>query len=111
MSVSHKNGVKIRSASPIRLEMLCRTTTNKVDCGIFLMRHMETYHGVYVGWECGLCSENDIENNQQRQLDKLRRKYATKIALHYLNDDKEAFIKNTLPFMKFSKEKKIKIDR
>jgi len=111
MSVSHINGVKIRSASPKRLDMPCRTTTNVVDCGVFLMRHMETYNGEHEGWECGLCNEADLENNQQHQLDKLRRKYATKISLHYLNDAKESFIKDTVPFMKLAKDKKMKIYR
>ena len=53
-----------------RLEMSWRDMSNKIDCGIFLMRHMETYFGNgLVGWDCGLRKEN------QQQLDDLRKKY------------------------------------
>ncbi|KAD6454221.1 hypothetical protein E3N88_08927 [Mikania micrantha] len=57
-----------------------------VDCGVFLMRHMETYKGCLLNWECGLCGENEANNLQKLQLNDLRKKYVTKIILHDLNE-------------------------
>lgn len=35
--------------------MAWRDTTNKDDCGVFAMHHMETYVGLgTTGWDCGL---------------------------------------------------------
>ncbi|XP_042063075.1 uncharacterized protein LOC121806959 isoform X2 [Salvia splendens] len=55
-----KNGLhaycKIVSNSKMqRLKMPWRTVDNVEDCGVFLMRHMETYKGEREGcWNCGL---------------------------------------------------------
>nr|GME13353.1 zinc finger BED domain-containing protein RICESLEEPER 2-like [Ipomoea batatas] len=38
-----------------RMQMAWRDHKNKIDCGVFLMRHMETYLGQGVKkWDCGL---------------------------------------------------------
>ena len=56
---------------------------NRVDCGIFLMRHMEMYKGEKMGtWNAGIEWECD---SQQEQLNELRRKYVTKILLSEMN--------------------------
>ncbi|KAJ0789797.1 putative papain-like cysteine peptidase superfamily [Helianthus annuus] len=36
---------QIRNTQPVRLELPWQTLYNGIDCGIFLMRHMETYTG------------------------------------------------------------------
>ncbi|KAL8200946.1 hypothetical protein R6Q57_012285 [Mikania cordata] len=81
----HPNGRHISTAKIHRLAMPWRTEFNKVDCGVFLMRHMETYKGCLLNWECGLCGENEANNLQKLQLNDLRKKYVTKIILHDLN--------------------------
>ncbi|KAM0044037.1 putative papain-like cysteine peptidase superfamily [Helianthus debilis subsp. tardiflorus] len=77
-------GRKMHKAQISRLKMSWRTVDNKVDRGIFLMRHMETFEGSSLRcWRCGFVKEVDC--GQKEQLDELRCKYATKILLHYLN--------------------------
>ncbi|KAL8232450.1 hypothetical protein R6Q57_002228 [Mikania cordata] len=65
-----------------------KTTKNGEDCGIFCMRHMETYMGGGVkGCKCGLLQESD---GQRRQLQQLRIKYLCKIltsTVNILKDD------------------------
>ncbi|KAJ9553565.1 hypothetical protein OSB04_017610 [Centaurea solstitialis] len=59
---------KLSKAKQKREKMLWRTTGNKIDCGIFVMRHMETFMGG---------NKNQIEN--------LRYKYVAKILQLSLN--------------------------
>ncbi|KAL8239075.1 hypothetical protein R6Q59_015642 [Mikania micrantha] len=64
-----------------------RTQINKVDYGVFLMRHMETYRDCQLDWDCGVCKEEEeVYNLQKLQLNDLIKKYVTKIILHDLND-------------------------
>ncbi|MFS7986942.1 putative Ulp1 protease family catalytic domain, papain-like cysteine peptidase superfamily [Helianthus anomalus] len=77
-------GRKMHKVRISRLKMSWRPVDNKVDCGIFLMRHMETFEGSSLRcWRCGFVKE--VNCGQKEQLDELRCKYATKILLHYLN--------------------------
>lgn len=44
---------------PVPLQMHWQTRVNSDDCGIFLMRHMETYMGTHVyEWITGLHTES-----------------------------------------------------
>ncbi|KAL3649826.1 hypothetical protein CASFOL_006229 [Castilleja foliolosa] len=57
-----------------RLKMTWRDDKNEVDCGVYVMRHMETYMGGSLrGWKCGL------SKNNSRQMKALRAKYAATI--------------------------------
>ncbi|KAK6162772.1 hypothetical protein DH2020_002613 [Rehmannia glutinosa] len=74
----------VRKFTPCRLCMPWRDTTNKVDCGIYVMRHMESYMGGGTkGWDCGL------EKNNASQLSNLRTKYSAAIILHHSNELKD----------------------
>jgi len=74
-----------------QFKMPWRTTSNSVDCGIFLMRHMEMYKGEdEKAWSCGFAAN---EKSQEAQLEDLRRKYAAKILLHDINESKD-LVKN-----------------
>ncbi|KAJ9559981.1 hypothetical protein OSB04_005141 [Centaurea solstitialis] len=56
---------KLDKAKPQREQMNWRTTTNNVDCTIFMMRHLETYMGEKVKkWECGFAQEDLNEKNE-----------------------------------------------
>ncbi|MFS7962107.1 hypothetical protein Hanom_Chr08g00722761 [Helianthus anomalus] len=57
-NIGHLAGRVISQVEPVRLEMPWRTKHNVLNCGIFLMRHMEMYKGV-IGkvWEC--CFSNE----------------------------------------------------
>ncbi|KAJ0766760.1 hypothetical protein HanLR1_Chr03g0081251 [Helianthus annuus] len=89
-SASHPAANIIRETVPIRLEMPWRTTRNVIDCGVFLMRHMETYKETSLKkWECGLSKEcnnaGEISYKQRKELDELRYKYVSKIILSDVN--------------------------
>ncbi|MFS7900489.1 hypothetical protein Hanom_Chr00s117228g01810221 [Helianthus anomalus] len=39
-----------------------RTNHNKIDCGVFVMRQLETYKGATgKSWECGLSNECTVQ--------------------------------------------------
>ena len=62
------------------------TKKNKVDCGVFVMRHMETYKGEKMErWDASL----EMECDSQEQLNELRWKYVTKMLLSDMNLLKE----------------------
>lgn len=103
--VKHPNTESIRNTKPTRMTMKWRTKNNKVDCGVFLMLHMETYHGLK-NWDFGLHSESDA---QKRKLDLLRSKYATKILLSDLNLIKNKFLKLVQAFEKKSENERRKM--
>ncbi|GKD01272.1 ulp1 protease family, C-terminal catalytic domain-containing protein, partial [Tanacetum coccineum] len=59
------------------------TTKNHVDCGVFLMIHMESYIGEPAArWNVGLCTESHMQDSLLRRM---RYKIAAKILLHELN--------------------------
>ncbi|MFS7918392.1 putative papain-like cysteine peptidase superfamily [Helianthus anomalus] len=68
---------KLRSTSPVSLKFPWQTLYNGTDCGIFVMRHMETFKGTSVReWNCGLSPERDITGevlkDQSKELCDLR---------------------------------------
>nr|KAJ0216759.1 hypothetical protein LSAT_V11C300127850 [Lactuca sativa] len=68
------NAISKESIKPQRLEMSWRIVKNKVDCGVFAMRHMGTYMGQPLSkWKPGLHKESAV---QQTTLEKLRQRYA-----------------------------------
>ncbi|PWA75669.1 ulp1 protease family, C-terminal catalytic domain-containing protein [Artemisia annua] len=103
--VKHPMTECIRNTKPIRMQMKWRTKNNHVDCGVFLMLHMESYHGLK-NWDCGLFSESD---KQKRQLDLLRSKYAAKILLSDLNLIKNKFLKLVQVFEEKSENERKKM--
>ena len=63
------------------MQLGCMTTNNFVDCGVFTMRHMETYKGD----SADLCCLSQEGKKQLRELRDLRIKYAVKILLSDCN--------------------------
>ncbi|KAI3755082.1 hypothetical protein L1987_54875 [Smallanthus sonchifolius] len=81
-----------------RFEMPWRTTVNNKDCGIFMMRHMETYMGEEEkSWQCGFGVES--ENVQEKQIEDLRRKYCAKILLHEINELKHYIVEEMKKYL------------
>ncbi|KAJ0801025.1 hypothetical protein HanPI659440_Chr03g0112041 [Helianthus annuus] len=74
---------KLETARIIRKEMDWRTLENGVDCGVFTMRHMETYKGK-TPWNPGFVNE-DRKDVQDSQLRFLRYRYLNKIVLSEYN--------------------------
>ncbi|KAK9078396.1 hypothetical protein SSX86_002453 [Deinandra increscens subsp. villosa] len=70
-----------------RMLMSWRTKNNHIDCGVFIMRHMETFEGTELReWKFVLSNEGP---DQTRELEDLRIKYVTKILLHEINTYKK----------------------
>nr|GLL17131.1 uncharacterized protein LOC109162486 [Ipomoea trifida] len=81
--------------------MSWRDNSNKVDCGVFTMRHMETYMGKGTkGWDCGLEKEN------KEQLNNARVKYLAEIVNSPVNEFRGDCMKDARQFEKASKAKK-----
>ena len=89
-----------------------RTRRNEHDCGIFAMRHMETYCGQKVEeWKSGFKNEG-IE--QQGRIKTLRKKYAAKILLSDYNIYRKKMISESVEFLSFSpneKQRRLKAKR
>ncbi|PWA95077.1 hypothetical protein CTI12_AA010880 [Artemisia annua] len=79
----------LRNADPQLLRLGCMTKNNVIDCGVFAMRHMETY--LFGGEYDDLCEFRREGKEQQHQLDELRKKYAAKILLCDINEKKAVF--------------------
>ncbi|KAI3732472.1 hypothetical protein L1987_63677 [Smallanthus sonchifolius] len=89
--LSHPKTDEMDDTMVKRFEMNLRTTKNSKDCGIFIMRHMESYMGEEEKvWQCGFGVES--ENVQQKQIEDLCRKYCTKILLHEINELKHYIV-------------------
>ncbi|MFS7929734.1 hypothetical protein Hanom_Chr04g00335991 [Helianthus anomalus] len=84
----------MKSASIVRQKMDWMTESNGIDCGIFAMRHMETYMGQMAGWECGLAKEDAPNDLQQKQLNDLKIKYIAKILLRSQNENRRKVVKS-----------------
>nr|GMD98918.1 uncharacterized protein LOC109162486 [Ipomoea batatas] len=91
----------VKALTPARLRMSWRDNSNKVDCGVFTMRHMETYMGKGTkGWDCGLEKEN------KEQLNNTRVKYLAEIVNSPINEFCGDCMKDARQFEKASKAKK-----
>ncbi|PWA39313.1 ulp1 protease family, C-terminal catalytic domain-containing protein [Artemisia annua] len=83
-------------AEPKILQMEWRTNKNVTDCGVFVMRHMETYMG-----RGAFCHEFKTPGiGQLVQIKMLRAKYLAKIVLMEINEVKEIFLKEAEAYMK-----------
>ncbi|CAI9286185.1 unnamed protein product [Lactuca saligna] len=81
-----------------RLEMPWRTINNSIDCGVFTMRHMETYMGGSMNeFKVGFKNESSAQDDQ---LVKLRTKYLYKILTHEYNVQKDYVLQKVDEFHK-----------
>lgn len=63
MNVSEVKARHLLNVEITRLQMKWRTTNNSIDCGIFAMRHMETYKGNGVrSWDSKFAPETQKVN-------------------------------------------------
>nr|GMD74897.1 uncharacterized protein LOC109175178 [Ipomoea batatas] len=84
---------KIQKLKVKRMKMAWRDNRNKIDCGVFLMRHMETFRGQLPElWNCGLQKENND------QLNALRVKYLTALVMSDLNEHRARNIHQAAEF-------------
>nr|KAJ0217622.1 hypothetical protein LSAT_V11C300103630 [Lactuca sativa] len=98
--ISHvkANEMADKSITPVRLTMSWRTVYKKVDCGVFAMRHMESYFGEKCfKWKCGLPKEG---GSQEKILEKLRMKYAAAILTSEINTKRDDVLKAAYEYQK-----------
>ncbi|KAL8247695.1 hypothetical protein R6Q59_008911 [Mikania micrantha] len=103
---------KIVNLKPKKLEMPWQTEKNFVDCGIFAMRHMETYMGKEIKeWkeDCAILEESSGKQNEQ--LLDLRYKYLSKILLSDINILHDEVTKEVKKFEGLDEEVKRKMRR
>nr|KAJ0204368.1 hypothetical protein LSAT_V11C500264070 [Lactuca sativa] len=92
------NEMDDKNITTVRLIMPWRTVYNKLDCGIFAMRHMEIYFGEKGSkWKCGLPKEGV---SQERILEKLRMKYAATILTSEINTKHDDVLKVAYEYQK-----------
>ncbi|XP_071709499.1 uncharacterized protein [Rutidosis leptorrhynchoides] len=84
-SIGHVKAPNTEASKVVVPELRWGTRRNFIDCGVFVMRHMETYAGGSVNrWDCGL-----VEGRSQKfTLNKLRKKYAIKLLFSDENKQK-----------------------
>ncbi|MFS7953455.1 hypothetical protein Hanom_Chr07g00618821 [Helianthus anomalus] len=72
--VNHPKSAEIVIADVVRLDFEWKTVNNIVDCGVFVMRHMETWFGVTADkWDNGFPLSH---KETKAMLTRLRKKYA-----------------------------------
>nr|GMD57236.1 zinc finger BED domain-containing protein RICESLEEPER 2-like [Ipomoea batatas] len=74
--ISPKRSILCAGVDGKRMQMAWRDSRNKIDCGVFLMRHMETYLGQRISnWDCGLIKGDTLK------LHKLRMRYMKELSI------------------------------
>ena len=69
-------------------KMKWKTKTNKIDCGLYMMMHMEMFEGeIGLKWKTNILDENN--RNYQNMIKTMRMRYAAKILLHDVNKNRE----------------------
>ncbi|KAK1364384.1 hypothetical protein POM88_039945 [Heracleum sosnowskyi] len=77
----------------IYLTMPCQTLQNNTDCGVFLMRHMETYKGDKKKWDTQFKEEGQL--GQREQLVRLRIKYTDAMLTSHINEKRNFVIRES----------------
>ncbi|KAJ9554625.1 hypothetical protein OSB04_018670 [Centaurea solstitialis] len=90
-----------------KIQKMSWRTSNQVDCGIFAMRHMETFMGGnLLKWHCGFDQEGD---KQKLQIEYLRIKYVSEILLSNVNCNKQFVTAEVEKFELHSSEKQLEL--
>lgn len=83
----------VRNLDPKRLQMSWRDSVNMRDCGVFTIRHMESYIGKSAKeWDCGLLKRDTTK------LDLLRVHYLHTLCTFDLNVHRLAIMERALKF-------------
>nr|GMD74642.1 uncharacterized protein LOC109162486 [Ipomoea batatas] len=86
---------RFKSVKPTRIKMAWRDNENKEDCGVYVMRQMETFMGSLAkDWDCGLVKGN------RSQLDRLHVKYTAAILSAQINELRDENKNKAMKFFK-----------
>ncbi|MFS7933360.1 hypothetical protein Hanom_Chr04g00378811 [Helianthus anomalus] len=101
--VRHPRCYDIAARHPVRLEIGCATIVNYEDCGIYTMRHMETWMVIIEDrWEVGFPTNMAKEKTK---IAKLRKKYAVKLITSEANKHRERILKEAYQYAGVNKKK------
>ncbi|KAK9075777.1 hypothetical protein SSX86_004106 [Deinandra increscens subsp. villosa] len=103
ISIGHKEWEEFKSATIDYVDMPWKTQKNFIDCGIFLMRHMETYFGDLKKWK----SELSEEKNQNDELKDLRCKYVAKLLTSDINLQNASIVQEMKNFLKMNDDSRM----
>ncbi|PWA43796.1 ulp1 protease family, C-terminal catalytic domain-containing protein [Artemisia annua] len=92
----HPKASDVRDKKTTIMKLKWGTKNNEVDCGVFLMMHMENYNGeTATKWNLGFPTE---EENQTIELIKMRVKHTTKMLMHEVNKNRAMMSENAHQF-------------
>ncbi|GJS96341.1 ulp1 protease family, C-terminal catalytic domain-containing protein [Tanacetum coccineum] len=103
--VNHPKHDKMSKASFMMMTMGCNTKNNFVDCGVFVMCHMETLKG-----DVDCCGFSKEGEEQIEELKDLRNKYIAKILLADCNEVKREFERETKEFKKLPLKERMRLE-
>jgi len=88
--VDHPKWIDMQNVEPVRLSIDWSTKGNYKDCGVFLMRHMETWMGITNDkWDCGFPKDS---TKIKTKINLLRKKYAAALLLSESNTHRDRVI-------------------
>jgi hypothetical protein len=85
------------------VQLGCKTTENKIDCGIFAMRFMETFLGIEHNYLTGFGSETP---RQKLLITTMRKRYAHRLLTFELNKLKPMILEKVKAYMKEPEQKR-----
>ncbi|KAM0071381.1 hypothetical protein Hdeb2414_s0001g00024481 [Helianthus debilis subsp. tardiflorus] len=101
--VRHPRYYDIAARHPVRLEIGWATIGNYEDCGIYTMRHMETWIGIIEDrWQVGFPTDMAKAKTKIAQL---RKKYAVKLITSEANKHRERILKEAYQYAGVNKKK------
>ena len=91
--------------SPAKIaRMKWRTRDNKIDCGLYMMMHMEMYEGeIGFKWKTNILDEKN--RRYAEQMKRMRMRYAAKILLHDVNKNSKMMSDFAIKFDKEHSDK------
>lgn len=93
---NHPKASDVKDKKTTIMKLKWGTKKNEVDCGVFLMMHMENYNGEPASkWNLGFPTE---EEGQTMDLIKMRVKFATKMLMHEVNKNRRIMSDNAHKF-------------
>ena len=94
----HPKALDIKNKKTTIMKIKWGTKNNEVDCGVFLMMHMENYNGEPASkWNFGFPTE---EEGQSMEMIKMRMKIATKMLMHDANKNRKMMSDHAHEFAK-----------
>ncbi|MFS7903366.1 hypothetical protein Hanom_Chr01g00023211 [Helianthus anomalus] len=95
------NGIAARQ--PVRLEISWATIGNYEDCGIYAMRHMETWMGITEDrWDVGFPTKMA---KAKKKIAQLMKKYGVKLITSEANKHREHILKEAYQHAGINREK------